>query len=52
METLLEKVSTKPDFNDSKKKNKLGRSKKERLYQPMNNDISNQILDEFILKQN
>ena len=52
METLLEKVSTNPDFNYTKKKNKPGRPKKEKLYEPMDIDSDNQTLDKFILKQN
>ena len=52
METLLEKISTNPDFNYTKKKNKPGRPKKEKLYEPMDIDTDNQTLDKFILKQN
>ena len=52
METLLEKVSTNPDFIQTKKKNKPGRPKKKIIYEPMDIDNENQSLDKFILKQN
>ena len=52
METLLEKVSTNPDFIYTKKKNKPGRPKNKKLYEPMDIDTENQTLDKFILNQN
>ena len=52
METLLEKVSTNPDFIYTKKKKKPERPKKKKLYEPMDIDTENQTLDKFILNQN
>ena len=52
METLLEKVSINPDFIYTKKKNKPGRPKNKKLYEPMDIDTENQTLDKFILNQN
>ena len=52
METLLEKVSTNPDFTHNKKKNKPGRPKKKKTSEPMDIDNENQTLDKFIQKQN
>ena len=52
METLLEKVSTSLEFTHTKKKNKPGRPKKKKLYEPMDIDTENQSLDKFILNQN
>ena len=52
METLLEKVSTNPDFNYTKIKKNPEDRKKEKLYEPMDIDTDNQTLDKFILKQN